>query len=172
MVGGVMPSPEQLTDQLTERLRAEGRKVTPQRQAVFRALAGDDGHLTAEAVHAAVVAELPTVSLRTVYQVLHDLEALGELRAIHVGTGSTRFDRNLAPHHHLVCTSCGKVRDVVLDLGGRLADEAVDAGDGFTVERTDIVFRGRCAECGPDPTSVSHPDNRYTDDTKERPWPI
>lgn len=161
MVGPVMPSPQQLSDRLTERFRAEGRKVTPQRQAVFRALAGRD-HPTAEAVHAAVVAELPTVSLRTVYQVLHDLEALGELRAIHVGTGSTRFDRNVLPHHHLVCSVCGTVRDVVLD------GVAVDAPDGFTVERTDIVFRGRCAECGSGQSSVERPD--HPDNTKETPW--
>src|SRR5688572_15429234 len=103
-----MRSPAELRD----RLRAEGRKVTPQREAVFRALAGNVEHPTAESVHAAVVAELPMVSLRTVYQALHDLADLGEIQAIDLGTGAVRFDPNLAAHHHLVCTVCGRVRDV------------------------------------------------------------
>jgi Fe2+ or Zn2+ uptake regulation protein len=127
--------------ELSERLRAGGRKVTPQREAVFRVLAGNEGHPTAETVHAAVIAELPMVSLRTVYQVLNDLTDLGEIQAIDVGTGSARFDPNVAPHHHLVCTVCGRVRDVparplpTIDVGG------------FIIERAEIVFRGRCEGC-------------------------
>jgi Fe2+ or Zn2+ uptake regulation protein len=133
--------------ELSERLRAEGRKVTPQREAVFRVLAGNEHHPTAEAVHAAVVAELPMVSLRTVYQVLNDLTDLGEIQAIDIGSGSARFDPNVDAHHHLVCTVCGRVRDVPatpVHPGGI----AVDVDD-FVVERAEIVFRGRCVGCGP-----------------------
>jgi Fe2+ or Zn2+ uptake regulation protein len=129
--------------ELSQRLRAEGRKVTPQREAVFRVLAGNEGHPTAESVHAAVTAELPMVSLRTVYQVLNDLTDLGEIQAIEVGTGAARFDPNVEPHHHLVCTVCGRVRDVPAH-----AVPAVDVG-GFIVERAEIVFRGRCDTCAP-----------------------
>ncbi|MBW8827229.1 MAG: transcriptional repressor [Acidobacteria bacterium] len=134
--------------ELSERFRADGRKITPQREAVFRALAGNEGHPTAEAIHAAVVAELPMVSLRTVYQVLNDLAGLGELQVLDLGTGAARFDPNVDAHHHLVCTVCGKVRDLYdHDLDGvRVPD---GAEQGFAVERADIVFRGRCAGCGP-----------------------
>ncbi|HEY2332436.1 MAG TPA: Fur family transcriptional regulator [Acidimicrobiales bacterium] len=130
--------------ELSQRLRAEGRKVTPQREAVIRVLSGNEGHPTADAVHAAVVAELPMVSLRTVYQVLNDLSELGEIQAIDVGTGAARFDPNVDPHHHLVCTVCGRVRDVPA-----LPVPAVEVG-GFVVERAEIVFRGRCETCDPD----------------------
>jgi Fe2+ or Zn2+ uptake regulation protein len=129
--------------ELSDRLRAEGRKVTPQREAVFRVLAGNEGHPTAESVHAAVTAELPMVSLRTVYQVLNDLTELGEIQAIDVGTGSVRFDPNVDPHHHLVCTVCGRVRDVPAR-----PVPTVEVG-GFVVERAEIVFRGRCDTCAP-----------------------
>src|SRR3954468_24953902 len=101
--------------ELTELFRSQGRKVTPQREAVFRALMGNDLHPTAEAVHAVVTAEMPSVSLRTVYQVLNDLAQMGEIQALDLGTGAARFDPNVDAHHHLVCTSCGKVRDVYLE---------------------------------------------------------
>src|SRR5437868_6461595 len=97
---------------LTTLFRARGRKVTPQREAVFRALVGNDEHPTAETVHATVTADLPSVSLRTVYQVLNDLSEMGEIHALELGTGAARFDPNVDAHHHLVCTSCGKVRDL------------------------------------------------------------
>jgi Fe2+ or Zn2+ uptake regulation protein len=134
--------------ELTQLLRDQGRKVTPQREAVIRALVGNVDHPTAESVHAAVTAEMPSVSLRTVYQVLNDLARLGEIHALELGTGAARFDPNVDTHHHLVCTVCGKVRDVYVEPVTVPADAA-----GFTVERAEVVFRGRCDDCAP----VLHP---------------
>ncbi len=132
-------------DQLTEAFRARGLKVTPQRQAIFAALAGDTSHPTAESVYAAVSAQMPTISLRTVYQTLNDLAEMGELNHVNLGTGSSRFDPNLAPHHHLVCTECGQVTDVHASFDGlRLSD---DQAAGYTLAATEIVFRGVCPGC-------------------------
>ena len=128
--------------ELVERFREEGLKVTPQREAVFRALMGNDLHPTAEAVHAVVTAELPSVSLRTVYQVLNDLAAMGEIQALDLGTGASRFDPNVDAHHHLVCTSCGKVGDVYVDQV-----TVPEAAPGFTVESAEVIYRGRCDAC-------------------------
>ena len=136
-----MKTPEELTD----RFRSEGLKVTPQRQAIFRVLYDNHVHPTAEAVHAEIIRDMPMVSLRTVYQTLNDLTAMGELGHIHVGTGSTRFDPNIEPHHHLVCDECGRVADVPVGTSTVAVPEGTAAG--FTVTRTEVVFRGRCADC-------------------------
>jgi len=131
--------------ELTDRFRAQGLKVTPQRQCIFRVLDGSIDHLTAEAVHARVSAEMPTVSLRTVYQTLNDLVRMGELSQLDVGTGSARFDPNLDAHHHLVCDRCGRVADVAIAFPGVALPAA--SANGFTISSTEIVFRGTCADC-------------------------
>ena len=60
---------------------------------------------------------MPTMSLKTVYQTVHDLEALGEVHVLDLGTGSLRVDPNVEDdHHHLVCTACGRVRDVPVEF--------------------------------------------------------
>jgi Fur family transcriptional regulator, stress-responsive regulator len=144
-------SPEELTDIFRHR----GLKITPQRQLIFQVL--DDGlaHPTAEAVYARAVVEMPTMSLRTVYQTLNDLTAMGELAQIDLGTGSSRFDTNLDAHQHLVCDQCGAVRDIVVDF----PDIDLDEGDlaGFSVSATDIVFRGRCSHCAAGGEPVTPP---------------
>jgi Fe2+ or Zn2+ uptake regulation protein len=133
--------------ELTELFRDRGFKVTPQRQCVFRALHGTSSHPTAHAVYLAVGEEMPTISLRTVYQTLNDLVALGEIQHVDVGTGAARFDPTTTTHHHLVCTRCGAVRDVHSDLGGlRLAPRQ---RQGFTIAGAEVVFRGLCAACSP-----------------------
>ncbi len=139
-------------DVLTAQFRAQGLKVTPQRQSIFRALASTTAHPTAEAVYATVSAEMPTISLRTVYQTLNDLTAMGELSALDVGTGSTRFDPNIEPHHHLVCDACGRITDLHADFPGVAVPTRGEA-EGFQVLATEIVFRGRCADCAPSTSS-------------------
>lgn len=130
--------------ELTMRFRERGLKVTPQRQCIFRLLHGNETHPSAEAVYAAASAEMPTISLKTVYSTLHDLAAMGEIQQLDLGTGSTRFDPNVDGHHHLVCTRCGRVRDV---YGAARVKVPAEQLDGFTVDTTEVVLRGLCDPC-------------------------
>jgi len=140
-------------DELTDLFRANGRKVTAQRQCVFRALEGNEDHPSAEAVYEAVRTEMETISLKTVYQTLNELAELGEIAALDIGTGMVRFDPNVdEAHHHLVCRSCGKVRDLHVDFAG-LAVPAADA-QGYEVRSAEVVFRGLCQDCRPSPADA------------------
>ncbi len=134
------------TDTLTTIFREQGLRVTPQRQAIFRLLEGDVSHPTVESLFDRARAEMPTISLKTVYQTVHDLEALGEVRVLDLGTGSVRVDPNVEDdHHHLLCTRCGRVRDLPVDFTG-LHVPARYRRD-FTVDDVQVIFRGHCADC-------------------------
>lgn len=133
------------SEELTALFRAQGKRVTPQRQVIFSILGERDRHLTAEEVFETARRGMPTISLRTVYQTLNDLAAMGELNQLRLGPGSSRFDPNTDPHHHLVCESCGEVVDVGADVTEvRVPDEIVA---GFRITSTEVVLRGRCPRC-------------------------
>lgn len=137
-----MKSPAQLTDLF----RARGLKVTPQRQCIFRVLHGNDSHPTAEAVYESARAEMPTISLKTVYQTLHDLAAMGEVHELDLGTGAARFDPKVdGHHHHLVCTGCGRVHDVEAEVP--VVDVPRAQRHGFTIGSVEVTFRGLCDSC-------------------------
>jgi Fe2+ or Zn2+ uptake regulation protein len=132
-------------DELSLRMRAAGMRVTPQRRAIAEHLIGNTAHPTVEAIHDVVRASMPTVSLKTVYQTVHDLESLGEVRLLDLGTGSVRVDPNVeVEHHHLVCSRCGAVRDVVPDLATAIARR--ERRD-FTITAIEVIFRGHCDTC-------------------------
>lgn len=142
--------------ELTEIFRANGLKVTPQRQLLFRLVHGNECHPTAEVLFARASEQMPGISLRTVYQTLTDLASMGELRSLDLGTGATRFDPNTDDHHHVVCDRCGDVRDVYVSGVERLP---VDGLDGFEVREASILFTGvcpRCAEVGDEATPSQH----------------
>ena len=130
-------------DQLTAAFREAGLKVTPQRQLLFRLLHGNAMHPTAETLYEAASAEMPGISLRTVYQTLTDLAAMGELQQISLG-GAARFDPNVDDHHHIVCDRCGEVRDVYVPDSDAIA---VAGLGGFSVHSARIVFSGECPTC-------------------------
>ena len=132
--------------ELTALFRAHGRKVTAQRQCIFSVLQGDVSHPTAEAVYDAARRRMQTISLKTVYQTLHELAALGEIAALDLGTGTARFDPNVEQvHHHLVCRSCGRVRDLHVDFSTLRVPPGADVG--FEVGEAEVVFRGLCDAC-------------------------
>jgi Fe2+ or Zn2+ uptake regulation protein len=134
------------SDQLTDLFRERGLRVTPQRQVIFRLLYGDDAHPTVESLYERAQGEMPTMSLKTVYQTVHDLEALGEVDVLDLGTGSLRVDPNVEhTHHHLVCRGCGRVRDLPVEFDG-LRVPSRHRRD-FTVDSVQVIFRGRCDNC-------------------------
>jgi Fe2+ or Zn2+ uptake regulation protein len=128
---------------VTRLFRAEGLKVTPQRQAIFGIMYRSPGHMTASAVYQEARAEMETISLKTVYETLHSLVALGLVRQLDLGTGQVLFDSSVTAHHHLVCNRCGRTEDVELDV-----EPLSDAQRrGFVVLDTEVVARGLCPRC-------------------------
>jgi Fe2+ or Zn2+ uptake regulation protein len=131
---------------LTELFRTRGLRVTPQRQAIFGLLQGDDSHPTVEALYDRARADMPTISLKTVYQTVHDLADLGELHVLDLGTGTLRIDPNVEDqHHHLVCTECGRVRDLPIEFDGLRVPPRYRRE--FTVDDIQVIVRGRCETC-------------------------
>ena len=142
--------------ELSTAFRAGGLKVTPQRQLLFRLLHDNTSHPTAEALFALASEQMPGISLRTVYQTLTDLTAMGDLQAFDFGSGATRFDPNVGSHHHIVCRVCHDVADVYVtsvDDDGAPALEVAGL-NGFTIDRSDIVFHGVCSTCA-SPSAIS-----------------
>jgi Fe2+ or Zn2+ uptake regulation protein len=130
------------------RCRERGVRVTTQRVAVYRALAEDLTHPTADAVHRRLRAVMPSLSPATVYRILESLVREGLLRRVSTTEGVGRFDANLVPHQHVVCRVCGRMTDVLapaVDIGPVTAG----AVPGFVVEEVDVRILGRCARCRP-----------------------
>jgi len=133
-------------NELMTMMRERGLRVTPQRMCIVDHLVENAAHPTVESLFEATRVQMPTISLKTVYQTVHDLEGLGEVALLDVGTGSVRVDPNVEDaHHHLICTGCGKVRDVLVDVGS----VRIPAREkrGFTVADVEVNFRGVCDEC-------------------------
>jgi Fe2+ or Zn2+ uptake regulation protein len=131
--------------ELATLFRQRGLKVTPQRMCIFDILHENTVHPSAEAVYDEASRRMPTLALKTVYQTLNDLTEMGEIQQLDLGTGASRFDPNVDDHHHLVCVSCGKVRDFYAELPDVAMPDT--ESEGFACSSAEIVFRGLCSSC-------------------------
>jgi Fe2+ or Zn2+ uptake regulation protein len=131
-----------------DRCRARGVRVTAQRLAVYRALAEDRSHPTADALYRRLRGTMPSLSPATVYRVLESLVRDGLLRRVSTTGGAGRFDANLLPHQHLICRVCGRMTDVHAPAVA-IGRVAARARPRFVVEDVDVRIVGRCATCPP-----------------------
>jgi Fur family transcriptional regulator, peroxide stress response regulator len=128
-----------------ERLcRARGIRVTAQRLAVYRALAEDLAHPTAESVYSRLSKQLPGLSQATVYRTLQFLEDDKLIRRVSSPGAIGRFDANVGPHQHLLCRVCGSLEDISIPA---LHNAVIPKVSGFTVEELDIRLVGKCGAC-------------------------
>ncbi|MFF8371787.1 Fur family transcriptional regulator [Streptomyces lydicus] len=132
---------------LLDRLRGRGWRMTAQRRVVAEVLDGDHIHLTADEVLARATTRLPEISRATVYNTLGELVSLGEVTEVATDGRAKRYDPNAhRPHHHLVCSGCGTIRDVHPG-GDPLADLPRSERFGFTVSEAEVTYRGLCPDC-------------------------
>ncbi len=131
-------------ERFTRACREQGKPVTHQRLAVYRALLESHAHPDADTVYRQLRPQYPALSQATVYKTIEMLEGLGLVRKVGADGPSRRFDANRHPHHHLRCERCHSLTDIELDPG-----PAVDlpAGLGFEVTEVTIQFSGICARC-------------------------
>ena len=148
MSGPVAPSPDPHAD-VARRLAAVGQRYTAGRRRLIDALAAAPNPL---AIHELLAASaLPQSSA---YRNLAVLEQTGAVRRVVTDEDFARFE--LAEtftehHHHLICSTCGRVEDVTIpaaleaDVDRTIAKVARRSGFATVAHRLDLI--GTCRRC-------------------------
>jgi len=131
-----------LPDSLAQRLADSGLRSTPQREVVYNLLLQKRDHPTADEVYARVRAEMPTISLATVYNCLETLVQCSLVRAVNFERGPTRYCPNLQPHAHFHDEQTGATHDIDLPADVLARVKAILPA-GYDASAVDIIFRGK-----------------------------
>ena len=128
-------------------LRAEGKRVTPQRALLLRIIRESGGHLDADEIYRQARESDPRISLSTVYRTVKLLKELGLVEELHFGEEHHHYEMATGKvHHHLLCTGCGQI----VEFESPVLDEllaALEREHGFALGRVQIDAVGRCQEC-------------------------
>jgi Fur family transcriptional regulator, ferric uptake regulator len=123
-------------------------RVTGRRRAIAAAADGLGSAFTVDDLLGAVRQHSPGVGVATVYRAVAAMETAGSIERVGTRDGSALFVRctREGHHHHLVCTSCGKVTHTECPLP-RMETGSRQEHDGFTVTSHEITLYGLCRKC-------------------------
>ncbi|HQE92131.1 MAG TPA: Fur family transcriptional regulator [Anaerolineae bacterium] len=133
---------------LLRRLHERGLRLTPQRELVLNVLHQLKAPSSAEEIYARVHAISASVDISTVYRTLELFQEFQLVAVFDPGDGTRRYEHLgvEAPHHHLVCRSCGKVIPLALPELQALNDQLATTL-GFIADPVGLTISGLCAAC-------------------------
>jgi Fur family peroxide stress response transcriptional regulator len=128
----------------SEKLKALGLRVTPQRLAILDVIRGDRSHPSVENIYKKILRKYPRISIATVYNTLSKLVEGREIQELDIDPKKRRFDPCTSLHHHFYCETCGKVYDVDYDASFIPNIRCID---GHQIEAIQLNFKGKCQAC-------------------------
>ncbi len=121
-------------------------KYSRQREIIKSYLSETDEHPTADTVYMHVKECFPRISLGTVYRNLNLLTDMGDAVKITTPDGAVRFDGTTSPHYHALCTECGRLFDLDMNVSESINEEARACFSG-TIHSHSAIFYGVCGHC-------------------------
>lgn len=131
---------------VSEQVREQGFRMTPQRQMVLDAVCEQGGHVSANDVIATVQQQAPALNRATVYRVLQFLCDLHLVTRTEIGGQAVYELARETPHHHLVCRLCGQIVELPNRYFEPLAAQLLQ-DHAFHAELNHLAISGVCAHC-------------------------
>lgn len=125
-------------------LKEHNIKVTPQRLSILNLLE-QYGHLSIKELFSKIKPTFPSISLATIYKNINFLIEKSLLKEVKLSDMESRYEITKAPHAHLVCKSCGKIKDVEFDIKSLVKD--FEEKSDFFIESNSVELSGLCKEC-------------------------
>lgn len=117
------------------------------RNAILTYLRSTNAHPSAETIYTDLKAQIPDLSMATVYRNLTKFRQEGMVQCVATVKGVERYDGNTDPHVHFICRHC----DAVIDLHEMQIPPALlsqsEAVTGGKVESCCLSFTGVCRDC-------------------------
>jgi len=125
-------------------LKEYNLKVTPQRVAIVEELY-KNGHMNIDDLYKNLLEKFPSISLATIYKNVNAMVEKIFLNEVKVPDAKTVYELVKEEHSHLVCSSCGKIEDIIIDTS--VLNNSLASISNFKIDNTEVVFQGTCEKC-------------------------
>ncbi|HZG03645.1 MAG TPA: Fur family transcriptional regulator [Streptomyces sp.] len=125
-----------------QQLRDVGLRVTGPRLEVLQVLQEND-HMEVEEIASAARKRLGTLTSQAVYEMLKHFLETGLVTKFDRPGLPAVFEMMSDPHHHALCTRCGRVVNVDVQAPAPSRKSL----HGWRLTGTELVFKGECPDC-------------------------
>lgn len=129
-------------------VKSRGLKHSDQRREILLTFLKTEKHLTADELFRLVKKRNESIGTATVYRTLKLLSESGLCREFRLDDGTARYEHLYGHDHHdhLICTSCGKLEEVV-DPEIEKLQEKLAKKQGFKISNHKMEIYGTCRKC-------------------------
>ena len=152
-----------VVQQFSDYLDAHGMRKTTERYAILNHILNINGHFTIEELQQIINDDGFRVSRSTVYNTVELLMDAKMLRR-HVFEGmQAQYERITLPHTHLICTTCGKVKEVRdTNFAAFMNARRFTA---FNIDHYSLYVYGTCSTCA---RKIKRSRQASNNDTKKK----
>lgn len=131
---------------LEEILRTASLRATRQRLALLRALVRAKNPQSVEEITTSARGAFDTA---TAYRILDVFVTAGIARRIELAQGRALYEVAGEHHHHIVCTTCGRIEDIQVCLPETAYRDILKQTTFATIDTHALEYFGVCARCAP-----------------------
>ncbi|MDF1874597.1 transcriptional repressor [Sulfurimonas sp. SAG-AH-194-I05] len=128
----------------TNILREHTLKATPQRLAITDVLY-TNGHINIESLYEKMIKKFTSISLATIYKNINLMLEHSFIQEVKLPNAKSVYELTKETHSHIVCTTCGSIEDISLDLNKVIMQ--VSESNAFHTTSSDLVLSGICIHC-------------------------
>ncbi len=129
-------------------------KLNTNAQAVLDVVRATQTHPTALEVYEWVKQVRPRIGLASVYRILGHLAEGGYIKELSYGDESSRYDGRTTRHDHGICTQCGALLDLPVEVP--ISDQVLQGvaqAAGLQFATHEVRIYGLCSSCRTNETS-------------------
>ena len=143
MIAGALPptNPSTCVDDVYQRCRDLGMRLSRQRRMVLDLLWVEKSHLSARDIFEKLNNLGRNIGHTSVYQNLEALQTAGVIECLDRASGRLYGYRS-DPHSHLTCSQSGAIQDLDVELPRDLLDQ-IERRTGFAIETYTLHLTGR-----------------------------
>ncbi|WP_445486678.1 Fur family transcriptional regulator [Niallia sp. 03133] len=133
-------------DKAIKILKENNIRLTPQRIELIHILSTGNKHWTVDEIYQILNESMPSVSITTVYNNIKLFCELDLVKEIQFGEGLSKYEWKKEDHYHIVCNSCGEMKDVWYpEL--KEVEVFAESISKFHISSHNLQFYGICKEC-------------------------
>ena len=123
------------------------KNYSKQREDLLNKIKNSRSHPTAEELYEKAKEKIPSVSRGTVYRNLKDLVDEGYIIKISMASGADRYDYIHKKHNHIICKSCGTVKDFEYNFDLEDVKQSVIKQTEVSPLLDGVIMYGICEKC-------------------------
>jgi len=129
---------------IDNKLREKGLRATAQRLMICKEI-DKAGHIDIETLYENLKADIPSLSLATIYKNMHSLVSKEIISEVNLKGRKTIYEITIDSHIHHVCKNCGNIEDVPFDTMQILG--TIKELSGKDIQDCKLTTYGICSKC-------------------------